>query len=198
MVVLVGGGGSSFNQAFLSVSSSISVVFIQYFRAHTQTQKLSPFCLKLVERIPQASNLLIRIPQAASTMASWLQNATESEQKMKAMIAAFEAKMKKGWNIPSADNMSLAEAQKTFGRLNALGLEPADPEWKSTPGIFEKPYKSKVPARAEEQTPSAKRKAKKRSQAKKKTRTHKNLQKFQHSRTRLFGFERQLAREEGR
>ena len=48
VVVLVGGGGS-FNQAFLSVSSSISVVFIQYFRAHTQTQKLSPFWLKLVE-----------------------------------------------------------------------------------------------------------------------------------------------------
>ena len=166
VVVLVGGGGS-FNQAFLSVSSNISVVFIQYFRAHTQTQKLSPFCLKFVEGIPQASNLLIRIPQAASTMASWLQNATESEQKMKAMIAAFEAKMKKGWNIPSADNMSLEEATKTFGRLNALGLEPADPEWKGKSGMCKFPYKGKVPARAEEQTPSAKRNARKKNQAKK-------------------------------
>ena len=56
MVVLVGGGGS-FNQACLSDSSSISVVFIQYFRAHTQTNKLSPFWLKLETASTLVENL---------------------------------------------------------------------------------------------------------------------------------------------
>ena len=83
------------------------------------------------------------------------------------MIAAWEAKVKKGYNFPSADNMGLAEAKETFGRLNALGLEPAHPEWKYKSGMCQFPYKSEVPARAEEQTPSAKRNARKKNKAKK-------------------------------
>ena len=91
---------------------------------------------------------------------------TELEMNKQAKIAAWEAKMKKGFDLPQWHD-GPAEAKMFYGGLNVLGLEPADPEWKGKSGMCKFPYKGKVPARAEEQTPSAKRNARKKNQAKK-------------------------------
>ena len=74
--------------------------------------------------------------------------------------------MRKTWKLDYGE-MELAEANKVFGGLNSLGLEPADPKWKHR-YVHEKPKIIKVPAGAEEQPPSAQKKAKNMNNARKK------------------------------
>ena len=88
----------------------------------------------------------------ASSGKEWLQSATtELEMNTQAKIAAWEAKMKKGFDLPEWHD-GPDKARSFYGGLNALGLEPADPAWKCQPGTFHKKlseFKVKVQSRAE-------------------------------------------------